>query len=88
MRRLRERTWREGLVDAPTRWGLRFWAMAARRPALYRLASRWAVRSLKFWSRGRGAMASLPFGGAFTRSRDFPAPEGDTFMDRYRRGER
>ncbi len=88
MRTLRERTWREGLVDRPTRWGLGLWAAVARRPALYRFATRWAVGALKLWSRGRGSMRALPFAGAFTRSRDVAAPEGGTFMDRYRRGER
>ncbi|TVQ33546.1 MAG: lactate utilization protein [Geminicoccaceae bacterium] len=88
MRTLRERTWREQLVDRPTRFGLGLWAAVAKRPALYRFTTRWAIRALKLWSRGRGAIRFLPFAGAFTASRDLPAPEGGTFMDRYRRGER
>ncbi len=89
MRSLRERTWREGLTDRPTRWGLALWGAVARRPALYRVASRCGVAVMRLWARGRPALASLPGAGAWTRSRDFAAPPpGGTFMARYRRGER
>ena len=89
MRTLRERTWREHLVDRPTRWGLGLWGQVARRPALYRLASGIGVRALRLWARGRPALHRLPGAAAWTRSRDLPAPPpGGTFMARYRRGER
>jgi L-lactate dehydrogenase complex protein LldF len=89
MRTLRERTWREQLVDRPTRWGLRLWGAVARRPALYRLASRTGVAALRLWARRAPALRRLPGAGAWTRSRDMAAPEpGGTFMARYRRGER
>lgn len=89
MRTLRERTWRQHLTDTPTRWGLGLWSFVAKRPRLYRLASRLGARGLRLWSRGRPGLHSLPAGGAWTKTRDFAAPEpGGTFMDRYRRGER
>jgi len=37
---------------------------------------------------GRGAISWLPFATAWTRHRDFPAPQGGTFMAAYRRGDR
>jgi L-lactate dehydrogenase complex protein LldF len=86
---LRERTWREHLVDRPTRWGLALWGALVRRPALYRRASGVGVRALRLWARGRPALHRLPGAGSWTRSRDMAAPEpGGTFMARYRRGER
>ncbi len=89
MRTLRERTWRQHLVDRPTRLGLGLWGAVVRRPALYRPASRLGVRALRLLARGRPALSNLPGGGAWTRSRDFAAPPpGGTFMARYRRGER
>lgn len=89
MRLLRERTWREGLIDGGSRAAIRLWGWVARRPALYRLATRWSGRGLRLLARGRGWIRRLPGpGAAFTAARDFPAPEGGTFMDRYRRGER
>ena len=89
MRTLRERTWREHLVDRPTRWGLALWSAVVRRPALYRVASGLGVRAMRLWARGRPALQRLPGAGAWTRSRDMAAPPaGGTFMARYRRGER
>ncbi|MEO1092962.1 MAG: LutB/LldF family L-lactate oxidation iron-sulfur protein [Pseudomonadota bacterium] len=88
MRTLRERTWREGLVDSQSRLAMRLWGRVAAAPALYRMATRWAVRTLRTAARGRGRIGNMPLAGAWTKGRDLPAPEGGTFMDRYRRGER
>ncbi len=89
MRTLRERTWRAGLVDRQTGWALSAWGRVARSPRLYRLASRVGARMLGAMARGRARLTRLPFDGAWTRSRDFPAPPpGGTFLDRYERGER
>ncbi|WP_258869745.1 lactate utilization protein B, partial [Paracoccus thiocyanatus] len=40
LRAWRRRSWREGLEPAPTRAGIGIWAQLARRPRLYRLATR------------------------------------------------
>ena len=89
LRTLRERTWRQGLVDRRTRWALGLWGRLVRSPRLYRLASRLGVRALRLVARGRPALARLPFAGGWTKGRDLAVPEaGGTFMDRYRRGER
>ncbi len=89
MRSLRERTWREGLTDRPTRLGLGAWGFVVQRPRLYRLASRVGTRMMRLWARGQSRLASLPGAAAWTRTRDMAVPEaGGTFMDRYRRGER
>ncbi|MBL4693429.1 MAG: lactate utilization protein [Magnetovibrio sp.] len=73
------RTWRGRAYDAGHpgglhRLGLNVWAWLAVRPALYRLVVRPAVVILKWLGKMR------PY--------DLPSPQGSTFMDRYKRGER
>ncbi|MBF0251551.1 MAG: LUD domain-containing protein [Alphaproteobacteria bacterium] len=76
LRRWRVRAFAAGMGGAAIRWGLGLWAFAARRPGLYRLATRVAARILK-------RMAGKP--GALER---LSAPQGETFFERYKRGER
>ena len=88
MRHWRDREFERGLSPATQRFGLRFWAFFARRPRLYRLATRIAIRALGTLGRSHGRFASLPLAGGWTRHRDMPAPAGRTFMDLYRSGRR
>jgi L-lactate dehydrogenase complex protein LldF len=83
MRHWREREFERHFTPAAMRYGLGFWAFFAKRPALYRLASRAAAVALGFLGRKRGAFTWLPLASGWTGSRDFPAPEGDTFFARY-----
>jgi L-lactate dehydrogenase complex protein LldF len=87
MRHWREREFEKRLTPGATRAGLGLWAWFAMRPGLYRAATRTAVAALGRMGRG-GRIASLPFGSGWTGQRDFPKPEGGTFMDRYAKGER
>ena len=82
MRKLRERQFDQGMKSWQERLGLKVWAYAAQRPALYGLLSGLAVRILK-WMGGRTTIRSLPFGGGWTTGRDFPVPEGRTFRALY-----
>ena len=82
LRGWRDRSWREGLEPLPMRAGLGAFAFVASRPWLYRLASASAVRAMRLLSRG-GWIRRLPFGGAWTEHRDFPAPAARTFMQMY-----
>jgi L-lactate dehydrogenase complex protein LldF len=89
MRHWREREFERHLTPAAIRTNLALWAWVARRPGLYRLATRAAVGALGLLGRGRGAFRSLPLAGGWTRGRDLPAPEpGGTFMARYARAQR
>lgn len=83
MRLWREREFAAGLN--PQTRALKLWAWAARRPWFYHLAVRWASRALRLMSRGRGKLSRLPFDRAWTQGRDFPAPEGPTFHDLWRK---
>ena len=88
MRHWREREFERHLTPPAARFGLRFWAWFARRPTLYRWATRGVMAALGWAGRTRGAFASLPLAGGWTGGRDLPAPEGDTFMARYAKRQR
>ncbi|GGF81051.1 iron-sulfur cluster-binding protein [Paracoccus acridae] len=83
LRAWRRRSWRERLEPGSVRAGIGLWAMLARRPALYRLASRIGVRALRLLGR-RGWISRLPLAGGWTAYRDMPRPSGRTFMEQYR----
>lgn len=85
MRRWRVRAFEKKITPAATRGAYKFWAYFARRPALYRLGVRIAVGALGTLGRRRGRFRTLPFARAWTATRDFPAPEGRTFMDQWAR---
>jgi len=88
MRHWREREFERHLSPAAVRSNLALWGFVARRPGLYRVATRAAALGLGWWGRRRGRVAWLPFAGGWTAQRDLPAPEGDTFFARYAREQR
>lgn len=88
MRHWREREFERHLTPVAVRSNLRLWAWFARRPGLYRLATRTAIGALSLLARGRGAFRSLPLAGGWTKGRDLPVPEGGTFMARYAKMQR
>ncbi len=88
MRHWREREFERHLSPAGIRANLGLWAFFARRPSLYRLATRAAAVGLGWFGRKKGRFARLPLAGGWTQGRDLPAPEGDTFFARYARVQR
>lgn len=84
LRDLRHDQSRRGIGASSWRRGLRLHAFVASRPALYRRLTGWAIWLLHRLGRKRGRFQRLPFADGWTRSRDFPAPAGDTFMQQYR----
>lgn len=85
MRHWREREFERHLTPATFRSGLAFWGFFAKRPALYRLATRTAMAALGFAGRRKGRLSWLPLARGWTKYRDFPTPQGDTFQARWRR---
>jgi L-lactate dehydrogenase complex protein LldF len=83
MRHWREKEFERHLQPSAMRYGLGFWAWFAKRPGLYRVFTRMAALGLGFWGRKRGSFDRLPFAGGWTGSKNFPAPEGDTFFAKY-----
>ena len=88
MRHWREREFERHLTPAAARYGLSLWGFFARRPQLYRIATRVAAWALGWAGRKRGRFAKLPLAGGWTAGRDMPAPEGETFFARYARQQR
>jgi L-lactate dehydrogenase complex protein LldF len=88
MRHWRERAFERHLTPGAARTNLGLWAFFARRPALYRLATRAATLGLGWMGRRTGRFSRLPLAGGWTDGRDLPAPEGDTFFARYARQQR
>ena len=85
MRHWREKEFEGRIGPAGFRRGLRLWAFFARRPGLYRLGARVGMRLLALLGGARGRFRTLPLAGGWTGSRDFPAPEGETFQARWQR---
>ena len=81
MRHWREREFERHLSPATWRWGLGVWAWFARRPRLYRLGANLAARVLGNLGARRGRFARLPLAGGWTKYRDLPAPQGQTFQE-------
>ena len=73
---------------ARTRLLVRLWAFVARRPWLYRFGAGMALAWLAGRGRKKGYLRSLPGLRAWTRSRDFPAPEGRSFVTQWQAGRR
>lgn len=88
MRHWRERAFERHLTPATTRYGIGVWGFVARRPGLYRSVSRIAAWGMGLAGRRRGRFGWLPFAGAWTKARDMPSPEGETFFARYAREQR
>ncbi|MEX0851785.1 MAG: lactate utilization protein B [Bauldia sp.] len=81
MRHWREREFERHLSPTTYRTGLGLWAYFAKRPRLYRWATRLVARALGNLGGRKGRFRRLPLAGGWTRHRDLPAPEGQTFQE-------
>jgi len=79
LRKLRQRQFDRGLRPISERIGLAAWGFLARRPLLYRLATRSGSQMLRWIAGSRSHLRQLPGAGAWTEHRDFPAPSGKPF---------
>ena len=84
LRHWREKEFERHLQPTAIRWGLRFWAFAAKRPRLYQFGTRLAARVLANLGHGKGRMSKVPFASGWTQYRDFPAPQGKTFQQMWK----
>lgn len=84
LRKLREKQVDEHLRPVSERLALTVWAFVAKRPALYRLATRIGVRFMHAMAGGKKTISKLPFASGWTDYRDMPAPSGKTFRELYK----
>ena len=68
-----------------SRWAIAIWAFFAKRPFWYQALVKIPIKLMGLIGREKGYFNSLPFAGAWTKCRDLPAPEGDTFMAQWKR---
>jgi L-lactate dehydrogenase complex protein LldF len=73
----------QSLTSRRTRWGLAVWRWFVQHPRWYRWASGVGIGLLHRLGRGRGSFRHLPLASAWTKYRDFPAPQGDTFFKQW-----
>ncbi|RKZ89423.1 MAG: iron-sulfur cluster-binding protein [Candidatus Parabeggiatoa sp. nov. 1] len=71
--------------SARGRWALKLWAFFAKRPRLYHRLTAIKIRLLRKFGRRRGAFRYLPFASDWTAARDMPAPQGETFMEAWKK---
>jgi L-lactate dehydrogenase complex protein LldF len=86
LRKLREKQVERGLRPWRERAGLAVWGFFARRPWLYALATKLAVRILERVGGGaapRRGIRRLPLAAGWTDTRDLPTPTGRTFRELY-----
>ena len=88
LRDLRAEEHRQKLSPARWRWGLKIHSWLSRRPRLYHWLGAVAVGLLHLLGRRRGRFRSLLLANGWTQVRDFPAPEGFTFMGQWKRRQR
>jgi L-lactate dehydrogenase complex protein LldF len=84
LRRWRRRAHDRKLSPVRARWAISLWAWCANRPKIYRPTARIAMGLLRLAAGKKGRLRRLPFASGWTSSRDFPAPQGGTFMDQWR----
>jgi L-lactate dehydrogenase complex protein LldF len=87
MRYWRAREYASGLAPKSARFGLSAWAYLAKRPALYRRAASAAARVLRAMGGRRGTIKAVPAVAGWFAVRDFPAPQGRTFLELWRERE-
>jgi L-lactate dehydrogenase complex protein LldF len=88
MRKWRERDFERGDPPLLQRGALLVWAFAAKRPRLYHALAGTIAPLLARLAGKRGRLTTLPLAGAWTSTRDLPAPEGKTFHALYREMQR
>jgi len=88
MRHWREREFERHLSPATVRSGLKVWGFFARRPKLYAAATSLAIFGLGLLGKIAGRFRWLPLAGGWTKYRDMPAPELQTFQAQWKRRER
>ncbi|PLW69735.1 lactate utilization protein B [Pseudohalioglobus lutimaris] len=85
LRDLRHEQSVQKITPASWRNGLRLHAWIATRPRLYQALTGIGISLMHRLGGKKGGFSKLPLASGWTSKRDFPAPQGETFMRQYRR---
>ena len=88
LRDLRADENRQHITPARWRWGMKLHSWLVRFPTVYHLLTGIGIGIMHRLGRRSGAFRSLMLANGWTQVRDFPAPEGDTFMRQWRQKQR
>lgn len=83
LRDLRHDENRAGISAPRWRRGIRLYTWLSRHPRLYQALTGLAIGLLSRLGRRKGGFSRLPFAGGWTSQREFPAPQGQTFMKQF-----
>ncbi len=83
LRDLRHDETKQKLSSSRWRLGMRLHGWLARHPALYHAVTGLGISTLHLLGARKGSFARLPLAAGWTSQRDFPAPQGRTFMQQY-----
>ncbi|TDG13492.1 iron-sulfur cluster-binding protein [Seongchinamella unica] len=84
LRDLRHQQSQENIGSPRWRMGLRLHAWVAARPGLYQFLTTRVMSILNKLGRRKGSFHKLPFASGWTDQRDFPSPQGESFMQQYK----
>ncbi|MDE1987798.1 MAG: iron-sulfur cluster-binding protein [Alphaproteobacteria bacterium] len=85
MRYWRAHEYAKGLAPIAPVFALGLWAFVAKRPALYKFGARVGARILRLLAGRKGTIHAIPIRNGWFAVRDFPAPQGKTFMEMWRK---
>lgn len=83
MRNLREKQTEQKITPVNQRFYLSLWSSLASRPWLYRMVTSRLTKTLAMLAGHKRVLKWLPMLGGWVKSRDFVAPEGGSFFERY-----
>jgi L-lactate dehydrogenase complex protein LldF len=83
LRNWRFRIYDQGLIERKFKIGLSLWAYLAKRPNLYQFIVRWLILILSLGSNNQKFYKFIPGLHTWTQTRDFPSPQGKTFMQQW-----
>lgn len=84
LRQLRGDAFEQKLTPRSWRWGLSAYMRILAHPRLYQFGSRLLMPIMAALGRKTGSFRSLLIPNGWTEVRDFPAPQGQTFMARWK----
>lgn len=87
LRSFRAESFEKGFEPRAVTQAIKIWAFFAARPKLYKFAQGLALPALRLLA-DKGWIRKLPLGGGWTASRDFPAPQRQTFLTQIAKGRR